>query len=124
MAAATAAAVRQAVASRISKVRSPRQTRNAAWASRQPPKVMTRRCTCSCSSTSSVVTAPATTSEWPARNLVADSTTTSAPSPRGRTHQGEAKVLSTTIRAPAWWAASATAGTGSSRSCRLDRVSP
>ena len=39
---------------------------------------------------------PAMTSLWPPRNLVADSTTRSAPSSSGRQTYGEANVLSTT----------------------------
>ena len=40
-------------------------------------------------------TTPAMTSLWPDRNLVADSTTRSAPSSSGRQMYGEANVLST-----------------------------
>ena len=70
------------------------------------------------------MTAPAIRSECPERNLVADSTTTSAPSAAGRTANGVAKVLSTTSRAPAACASSATAAMSSSLSVGLARVSP
>ena len=48
-------------------------------------------------------TTPASTSEWPDRYLVADSTTRSAPSASGRQSAGEANVLSTTTAAPWRW---------------------
>ena len=48
-------------------------------------------------------TTPASTSEWPERYFVADSTTRSAPSASGRHRYGEANVLSTTTVAPWRW---------------------
>ena len=48
--------------------------------------------------------APATTSEWPFRYLVAECITTSAPSASGRVKTGVAQVESTASRAPAAWA--------------------
>ena len=55
---------------------------------------------------------------------MADSTTTSAPSAAGRTANGVAKVLSTTSRAPAACAISATAGMSSSRSVGIGQRLP
>ena len=55
------------------------------------------------------------TSLWPPRNLVADSTTRSAPSSSGRHTYGEAKVLSTMYVAPCSWASLGEAPRGRSR---------
>ena len=54
--------------------------------------------------------APAMTSEWPFRYLVAECMTMSAPSASGRVRTGVAAVESTASRAPAAWAISADAG--------------
>ncbi len=56
-----------------------------------------------------VSTAPASTSLWPLRYLVAECTTRSAPSSSGRVSTGVATVLSTATRTPAEWASSQTA---------------
>ena len=67
--------------------------------------------------------APATTSEWPLRYLVAECITMSAPSARGRVSTGVATVESTTTWAPTS-RASAAAAAMSVRSQRgLDGVS-
>ncbi len=55
----------------------------------------------SASSRSRTTSAPPTTSEWPPQYLVVECTTTSAPSASGCWRYGDAKVLSTTSRAPA-----------------------
>ena len=59
-------------------------------------------------SSSSVLTTPPSRSPCPARYLVADCTTTSAPRASGRCRYGVRKVLSTTTYAPFRWASSAT----------------
>ena len=63
------------------------------------------------------------TSLWPPRNLVADSTTRSAPSSSGRQTYGDANVLSTTYVAPCRWASSASAAWSASAVVGLAMVS-
>ena len=53
--------------------------------------------------------APPTTSEWPPQYLVVEWITMSAPRVSGCWRYGDAKVLSTTSRAPASWATPASA---------------
>ena len=55
--------------------------------------------------------------------LVVECTTTSAPRARGCCSKGERKVLSTTTRAPAAWAAVAMAAISTTRSSGLEGVS-
>ena len=75
-----------------------------AWPRCRPGRARPRR-----SGRAGPATTPAMTSLWPPRNLVADSTTRSAPRSSGRQTYGEANVLSTTYRAP-WPCASAGEG--------------
>ena len=63
----------------------------------------------SASSSDRVTMSPPTTSEWPPRYFVAEWSTRSAPSSSGRCRYGVAKVLSTTVIAPATAASRATA---------------
>ena len=90
----SAAAVRAWRSARTARVRMPRRTRNASNGPSVAPVSIwtfsTRRM-----SAARPATTPAMTSLWPARNLVADSTTRSAPSSSGRQTYGEANVLST-----------------------------
>src|SRR3974377_2106666 len=60
-------------------------------------------------STRAVAIAPATTSEWPFRYLVAECTTRSHPKSRGLQRTGVATVESAQTIAPARWARSHTA---------------
>ena len=56
------------------------------------------------SSSRAVTSAPASTSLWPFRYLVAECMTRSAPSSSGRVSSGVGTVLSTATTAPAAWA--------------------
>ena len=84
---------------RSASVGMPRRTRNALNGASVPP-VSTWRARIASISGRLPATAPARTSEWPDRYFVADSTTRSAPSARGRHRYGETNVLSTITVAP------------------------
>jgi hypothetical protein len=74
-------------------------------------------------SPSRTLTAPRITSEWPESALVALYIAASAPRSSGRCPSGVASVLSTASRAPAAWAASATAAMSQTASAGFDGVS-
>ena len=85
-----------------------RRPRSASQASNVPgiaPTRSRRPLRTSYSWSSRTTSAPITTSLWPARNLVTECSTMSAPSSSGCWSSGVAKVLSTTTRAPASWPA-------------------
>ena len=79
----------------------------------------------SAQSRSRTATAPSTRSEWPESALVALYIAASAPWSSGRCPSGVASVLSTASRAPAAWAASATAAMSQTSSPGFDgRLDP
>ena len=81
-----------------------RRPRSASQASSEPgtaPETVRARRSASATFGSRVTSTPASASECPERNLVAECMTRSAPSSRGRSRMGVAKVLSTTRVAPA-----------------------
>ena len=83
-------------------MRIPRVRSHASNVPRMPPscaRIDLMRCHSSVSSR--VVSAPATTSEWPLRYFVAECMTRSAPSVSGRVSTGVATVESTATAAPA-----------------------
>jgi hypothetical protein len=67
--------------------------------------------------------APATTSEWPLRYLVAECSTMSAPSVSGRVRTGVGTVESTASKAPASWATRAASDMSVMVQSGLDGVS-
>ena len=91
-------------------VRMPRSSSQASNGPRiAPPSWRSVARRCQKSSLRAVTSAPATTSLWPFRYLVAECITRSAPSAIGRVSTGVATVLSTASRAPASCASSAAA---------------
>ena len=108
---------------RTCSVRSPRSSSHAASGASTPPIVRRVQTSRSRSSASRVVTTPASTSEWPARYLVALCQARSAPRSSGRCRSGVANVLSQHRSAPPACASRAAAAMSVSVSSGLDGVS-
>src|SRR5574340_705531 len=95
---------------RSSKVFNPMAASQASNGDSEPPKFFTAPNNGPFTqSTCWLTAAPPTTVPWPARYLVEECNTTSAPSVSGRWQYGVAKVLSTSSQALCRWAISATA---------------
>ena len=108
---------------RTPRVFSPRVVRNASIGPETAPTANWMKPIFSASSASLTITAPPTTSECPPMYLVVECTTTSAPRASGCCRYGEAKVLSTTSRAPASWVIFAMASMSEMRIIGFDGVS-
>ena len=98
---ATACALSLCRSIRTPRVLRPRVVRNASIGPEMAPTANCTKPIFSASSASLTMMAPPTTSECPPMYLVVECTTTSAPRASGFCRYGEAKVLSTTRRAPA-----------------------
>ena len=78
----------------------PRRTRKQSWGPGMAPTAFWWNFRSVYSASSLVIRPPPMTSLWPARYLVVDWRTMSAPSASGCCRYGVAKVLSTTVRTP------------------------
>ena len=94
---------------RTARVRMPRITSQQSNGDGTAPAAFWWKRSRSSRSSRRVASRPLITSEWPERYFVAECMTTSAPSSSGRWMNGVAKVLSTTVSAPAVAAMRATA---------------
>ena len=116
---ARVAALAEERSTRRCRVRRPRSASHASNGPGIAPSRSRRPLSTAHSASSAVTTAPMRTSLWPARYLVAEWTTMSAPSASGCWSRGVAKVLSTTTYAPASWAAAMIVAMSASSSAGL-----